>query len=120
MFMIFDAPPHNDKAQVLESAIKTAAEKGIRIIPVVSSNSDRDTEIFGRSAAIMTGGTYIFLTDDSGIGSSHLEPIIGEYKVEKLYDIIIRTINEYKQGDISVTDKEEQVSENSDNSSIEQ
>ena len=45
----------------------------------------------------MTGGTYIFLTDDSGIGYSHLEPIIGEYKVEKLYDIIIRTINEYKQ-----------------------
>ncbi len=97
MFMIFDAPPHDGKEQVLESAVKSAAEKGIRIIPVVSSNSERDTELFGRSAAIMTGGTYIFLTDDSGIGYSHLEPIIGEYKVEKLYDIIIRTINEYKQ-----------------------
>ena len=100
MFMIFDAPPHDGKAQVLESAVKKAAETGIRIIPVVSSNSDRDTELFGRSAAIMTGGTYVFLTDDSGIGSSHLEPIIGEHKVEKLYDIIIRTINEYKQGEI--------------------
>ena len=101
MFMIFDAPPHDNKEQVLQSAIEKAAEKGIRIIPVVSSNSDRDTELFGRCAAIMTGGTYIFLTDDSGIGSSHLEPIIGEHKVEKLYDIIIRTINEYKQGTVS-------------------
>lgn len=97
MFMIFDAPPHDDKAQMLESAVKKAAERGIRIIPVVSSNSERETEIFGRSAAIMTGGTYVFLTDDSGIGYSHLEPIIGEHKVEKLYDIIIRIINDYKQ-----------------------
>ena len=100
MFMIFDAPPHDDKAQALESAVKKAAAKGIRIIPVVSSNSDRNTEVFGRSIAIMTGGTYVFLTDDSGIGYSHLEPIIGEYKVEKLYDIIVRIINEYKQGEI--------------------
>ena len=114
MFMIFDAPPHDNKSQILESAIEKAAEKGIRIIPVVSSNSDRDTELFGRCAAIMTGGTYIFLTDDSGIGSSHLEPIIGEYKVEKLYDIIIRTINEYKQGEIKTpSEPSEQSSETS-------
>ena len=97
MFMIFDAPPHDGKEEMLENAIKAAAEKGIRIIPVVSSNSDRNTELFGRCAAIATGGTYIFLTDDSGIGSSHLEPIIGEHKVEKLYDIVIRTIQNYRQ-----------------------
>ena len=123
MFMIFDAPPHDNKSQVLQSAIEKAAEKGIRIIPVVSSNSDRDTELFGRCAAIMTGGTYIFLTDDSGIGSSHLEPIIGEYKVEKLYDIIIRTINEYKQGTVSVPvvdDTEVKVSEIIDRTVTEQ
>lgn len=96
-FLIFDAPPHEEKAAETAAAIKEAAKKGIRIIPVVSSNSDRDTELFGRAAAITTGGTYVFLTDDSGIGESHLEPIIGDYKVEKLYDIIIRVINDYKQ-----------------------
>ncbi len=96
-FLIFDAPPHEEKAANTAAAIKEAAKKGIRIIPVVSSNSDRDTELFGRAAAITTGGTYVFLTDDSGIGESHLEPIIGDYKVEKLYDIIIRVINDYKQ-----------------------
>ncbi len=98
-FMIFDAPPHSDRdnLDVLNNAIKTASEKGIRIIPVVSSNSDRDTELFGRALSICTNGTYVFLTDDSGIGNSHLEPIIGDYEVEKLYDIIIRVINEYRQ-----------------------
>ena len=96
-FLIFDAPPHDKKEQMLESAIEKASKKGIRLIPVVSSNSDRDTELFGRAIAIKTGGTYVFLTDDSGIGDSHLEPIIGEYKVEKLYDIIIRLINTYRQ-----------------------
>ncbi|MDD6345162.1 MAG: VWA domain-containing protein [Oscillospiraceae bacterium] len=98
-FMIFDAPPHSDRdnLDVLNNAVKTASEKGIRIIPVVSSNSDRDTELFGRALSICTNGTYVFLTDDSGIGDSHLEPIIGDYEVEKLYDIIIRVINEYRQ-----------------------
>lgn len=96
-FLIFDAPPHEEKAAQTAQAVMEAAKRGIRIIPVVSSNSDRDTELFGRAAAITTGGTYIFLTDDSGIGGSHLEPIIGEYKVEKLYDIIIRVINDYRQ-----------------------
>lgn len=96
-FLILDAPPHEEKADEVAAAVKLAAQKGIRLIPVVSSNSDRNTELFARAAAITTGGTYVFLTDDSGIGDSHLEPIIGDYKVEKLYDLIIRVINEYKQ-----------------------
>ena len=95
-FLIFDAPPHDEDADRVAAAVKNAAKKGIRIIPVVSSNSDRNTELFARAAAVTTGGTYVFLTDDSGIGESHLEPIIGDYKVEKLYDIIIRIINEYR------------------------
>lgn len=96
-FLIFDAPPHEEKEAILQKAISDAAEKGIRLIPVVSSNSERDTELFARAIAIKTGGTYVFLTDDSGIGDSHLEPIIGDYQVEKLYDIIIRVIKEYQQ-----------------------
>ena len=95
--MIFDAPPHDGTEETVVKAIKKAAEKGIHIIPVVSSNSDRNTELFGRAVAIATGSTYVFLTDDSGIGGSHLEPIIGDYEVEKLYDIIVRIIKDYQQ-----------------------
>ncbi len=96
-FLIYDAPPHDGKEQSLQQSIKLAAEKGIHLIPVVSSGSERGTELFGRAAAIMTNGTYVFLTDDSGVGNSHMDPIIGSYNVEKLYDIIIRVINQYKQ-----------------------
>lgn len=97
--MIFDAPPHTDDESVdkLNKAISIASEKGIHIVPVVSSNSNRTTELFGRTLAIATNGTYVFLTDDSGVGDSHLEPIIGDYEVEKLHDIIVRVINDYSQ-----------------------
>ena len=96
-FLIFDAPPHSDKESDIVSAVEEAAKKGIRVVPIVASDSDRDTELFGRALAIVTGGDYVFLTDDSGIGNSHTEPIIGSYEVRKLYDLIIDIINDYKQ-----------------------
>ena len=93
-FLIFDAPPHDDKSSIekVESAVRSAAEQGIHVVPVVASNSDRETELFGRALAVMTDSNYVFLTDDSGVGGSHLEPIIGKYDVEKLHDIIVRNI----------------------------
>lgn len=96
-FLIFDAPPHTGTEETLLSVAEEASKKGIRIIPIVASDSDRETELFGRALAITTGGDYVFLTDDSGIGNSHAEPIIGSYDVRKLYDIIIDVINDYKQ-----------------------
>ncbi|MBQ8967825.1 vWA domain-containing protein [Ruminococcus sp.] len=95
-FLIFDAPPHNGREDVIIGAVKSAAEKGIHLVPVVASNSDRATELFGRALAITTNSNYVFLTDDSGVGDSHLEPIIGDYDVELLHDIIVRNIKELK------------------------
>ncbi|MDE6086909.1 MAG: hypothetical protein K2G25_00810 [Oscillospiraceae bacterium] len=96
-FLIYDAPPHSGTEDVLCQAIADASAKGIHLIPVVSSNGSRETELFGRACAICTNGSYVFLTDDSGIGGSHLEPIIGDYEVESLHDIIVRIIQNYKQ-----------------------
>lgn len=93
-FLIFDAPPHKGTDSTIQKAVQTAAEKGIHIVPVVASNSDRETELFGRALAVMTNSNYVFLTDDSGVGESHLEPIIGDYSVELLHDIIVRNIQE--------------------------
>ena len=93
-FLIFDAPPHAEKQDMVVKAVKSAAEQGIHLVPVVASNSDRETELFARGAAIMTNSNYVFLTDDSGVGESHLEPIIGDYEVELLHDIIVRNISE--------------------------
>ena len=95
-FLIFDAPPHDGsaEAELIEAAVRQAAKKGIRVVPVVASNAERETELFGRALAIMTGANYVFLTDDSGVGDSHLEPIIGDYDVELQHDIIVRNIKE--------------------------
>lgn len=95
-FLIFDAPPHDGTDAVLQQAVKAAAEKGIRLIPVVASNAERETELFGRALAICTGGTYVFLTDHSGVGESHLEPIVGDYDVRLLQDLIVEIIARYQ------------------------
>ena len=84
----------DNAARSAAAAVRSAAERGIKLVPVVASNAERDTELFGRALAICTGGTYVFLTDDSGVGNDHLEPIIGDYTVESLHNVIVRIINE--------------------------
>lgn len=96
-FLILDAPPHDtgETAANLRTAMEEATKQGIRIIPIASSGVDEKTEGFLRGIAMLTGGTYTFLTDDSGIGGSHLEPTVGAYTVEALNDMIVRLIKEY-------------------------
>jgi hypothetical protein len=100
IFHVCDAPPHDNQENktLYFNSIKTAAQKGIRIIPVASSGIDFATEYLLRQEALMTGGTYIFLTDDSGIGGSHLPPTVGEYTVEYLNACIVRVVSEYLTG----------------------
>lgn len=97
MFLVLDAPPHEDAQTVSEvnKHIREAAEKGIRIVPIASSGIDKSTEYLLRTMAFTTGGTYTFLTDDSGVGGSHLKPTIGAFNVEKLSDMMIRIVNGY-------------------------
>ena len=100
IFHVCDAPPHDkqENQTLFYNSVKTAAQKGIRIIPVASSGIDLDTEFLLRQEALMTGGTYIFLTNDSGIGNDHLEPTIGEFTVEYLNACMVRVVNEYLTG----------------------
>lgn len=97
MLMVLDAPPHttDENAESLKNTLESAAEKGIRIVPVASSGVDKNTEFLLRSFAATTGGTYTFLTDDSGVGGAHIEPTIGKYEVEKLNEMLVRIIGEY-------------------------
>lgn len=100
MFFVMDAPPHSNKEiqginKQMTETVQLAAEKGIRIIPLASSGVNTETEFLLRSWAVMTGGTYTFLTNHSGIGNDHLEPTIGDYEVEKLNECMIRIICEY-------------------------
>ncbi|MFF2484566.1 VWA domain-containing protein [Paenibacillus sp. NPDC058071] len=97
LFLVLDAPPHhNDQAiEEVQDMTRKAAENGIRVIPVVSSGIDVDTEYLMRFLSVATGGTYLFLTDDSGIGGEHLEPAAGKYEVKLLNDLLVETINRY-------------------------
>ena len=51
----------------------------------------------GRPTALATNGTYLFLTDDSGVGNAHLAPTTDDYDVELLNEAIIRLVNQYVQ-----------------------
>lgn len=96
-FLILDAPAHqqDDVIESLQSSIRLYAKNGIKLIPVAASGVDKDTESMLRFFDIVTGGTYVFLTDDSGIGYSHIEASVGESDVEKLADLMIRLIKKY-------------------------
>ena len=97
-FMLLDAPAHIDEQGVVASlheSIEYYAAQGIKLIPVASSGVDKSTEFMLRLFSITTNGTYVFLTNDSGIGGDHIEPTIGEYKVELLSDLMIRLIDKY-------------------------
>ncbi|CAH8283894.1 von Willebrand factor type A domain-containing protein [Mariniflexile fucanivorans] len=97
MFLLLDAPPHYTQEVIssLELNLIKAAEKGIKIIPITASGIDKATEYLMRSFAILTNGTYVFITDDSGIGNDHLEATIGNFEVEKLNDLMVRLVGEY-------------------------
>jgi len=97
IFLILDAPPHGDSESIkkMHELTKKAAEKGIRIVPITASGIDKSTEYLMRSVALASNGTYVFLTDDSGIGNDHIEPTTDEYQVELLNDVFTRLIDQY-------------------------
>ena len=101
IFHVLDAPYHDEQQNQsnFASAVHTAAEKGIRIIPVAASGLDTLGQYIMRSAALLTGGTYTFLTDDSGIGNTHELPVVGEFTVEYLSDLMVRLIKGYYTGE---------------------
>jgi hypothetical protein len=93
-FLMLDAPPHNDAKTLkkVQDAIVVAAAKGIQLIPIAASGMDKETEFLMRFFAITTNGSYVFITDHSGVGNGHIEPTIGEYRVEYLNDLLAKII----------------------------
>lgn len=97
MFLVLDAPPHNNPEilEKLQKYTKKAAKLGVRIIPIACSGIRKNTEFFARSLALATNGTYVFLTDHSGVGNKHIEPTADEYDVESLNALLIRVIGQF-------------------------
>lgn len=97
IFLVLDAPPHGEQGIVdsLKDLTLQAAKLGIRIVPITCSGVDKSTEYLMRSMALATNGTYVFLTDDSGIGNPHIKPTTDKWDVEFLNDLIVRLVNQY-------------------------
>ena len=98
-FMLLDAPAHHNDEVIasLQKSIASYAKKGIRLIPVAASGVDKNTEFMLRFFSCVTCGTYVFITNDSGIGNDHIEASVGEYEVEQLNELISRLIVKYSK-----------------------
>ena len=97
-FLILDAPAHQDHQGVVESlqaSMRQYAQYGIKLIPIFCSSPSKECEFMCRFFAILTGGTYVFLTDDSGVGGDHIEASVGDFQVEPLNDLLVRLIAKY-------------------------
>ena len=100
LFHVADAPSHDKDVPAWANAAYKAANKGIKIISVAASDTSKETEYLFRSQSLITSGQYVFLTNDSHIGNSHIEASTDEpLVVEYLNDCLIRIINGYATGD---------------------
>jgi hypothetical protein len=103
IFHLLDAPHHDqeENREKYYNAVMLAAELGIRICPIICSGTNTFTEYIVREAAIHTGGTFIYITDDSGIGNPHHDPDLPNVVIEALNDMLVRLINGYHTGEFA-------------------
>lgn len=96
-FLVLDAPPHSESEVIAacQKIVREYAAAGIKIVPVAASGIDKSCEYLLRSFGLATGGTYVFLTNDSGVGADHIAASVGDHQVEKLRDLIARLIIAY-------------------------
>jgi von Willebrand factor type A domain/CarboxypepD_reg-like domain/Secretion system C-terminal sorting domain len=108
LFLIMDAPPHDDAEEEMMKLIAKAAAKGIRIVPIACSGTNKSTEYLMRCIALATNGTYLFLTDNSGVGLPHIKPTTDTYDVELLNSLMQRVIKQMISAPACADSKTEQ------------
>ena len=94
LFLVLDAPPHDEAIEKMFELIQKASAKGVRIVPVVCSGADKSTEFIMRSIALATNGDYVFLTDESGVGLPHIKPTTDVFNVEFFNSLLERVIKQ--------------------------
>jgi hypothetical protein len=98
MFLVADAPPHDEQLKAMLPLIQKARKKGIRLYPIGASGVAEKAEYIMRHMALFTQGRYLWLTDDSGVGKSHAEPKVKCYQVTRLDQLIKRVIESELSG----------------------
>ncbi len=99
LFLVLDAPAHDYAALRLRETIEKAARLGIKIIPIAASGIDKNSEFLFKYMATATYGDYLYITDHSGIGGSHLKPTGVKENKQYLNDLMVELIAKYSQYD---------------------
>ena len=98
VFQIGDEAPLASKTDTYYRAAQTAAANGIQIFGVAASGVDPHLEYLMRQGSVLSGGRYLFLTDDSSVGLGHAEPTISCYRVTRLNDLMVRVLRSELSG----------------------
>ncbi len=97
--LVADAPPHDRYLDETWEAGLMSRRKGIHIVPLAASGVDKTAEFVMRAMAQITGGRFLFLTDDSGIGNSHAKPTVDCYVVTRLDGLVTRVLSSLIRGE---------------------
>lgn len=101
LFFVLDQQPLSTESVLdkMHLYIKKAAEKGIRVVPIIASAESifnaQSMEFLMRSIALATNGTTVNLTDHSGVGNDHATPTTDEYDVVLLNSLLKKIIYQY-------------------------
>jgi len=106
MFLVADAPPHDENIKKIVPLIEKARKEAIHIYPIGASGVAEKAEYVMRNLALFTQGRYLWLTDDSGVGNSHEEPKVSCYQVTRLDQLIKRVIDSELSGKRIEADKD--------------
>ena len=93
MFLVGDAPPHDEYLGAALDATQVLRGRGVRIFPVGGSGVAQKAQFVFRAMSFLTMGQYLFLTDHSGVGNPHATPDVPEFQVERLDRLMIRMIS---------------------------
>jgi hypothetical protein len=94
LVLVADAPPQHypDENFTYREAMRDAATRGIRVLPVAASGADRTVEYLFRALGAFTSTPYVYLTDDSGVGAPHMEADTDRVAVERFADLLTRLV----------------------------
>ena len=111
LFVLADAPPHDEHLEVALQHVLALKRLGVRVYGLAGSGVDETLEYFLRLLSLVTGGRYLFLTDDSGIGNTHAEPSIVCYQVTRLDQLLVRVLQSELTGERVEPDPEDIIRE---------
>jgi hypothetical protein len=98
VFLVADAPPHLDYQGGPDYAadVKTAARRGIKIMPIASSGLDDQGEYVFRQLAQITMGRFTFLTygADGVSPGDTTDHHVSDYAVLSLDDLVVRLVSD--------------------------